>query len=880
MKRHFESSQQIFGPRLLGKTRLRACLLSLVTLLMTASLAQAGRPGGVAVLLPFFIPVQAPQPYLPMTTPFDMVGYIQTATVDTPADYFSAGWLEVNGLKIRVPRNTIFQMPATSMTWADMFMNAPAAYKALGQSGLALSDGSATVAKPLTSYEVHVVGNRIVNPSATRDEYVAGLIYISQQSLNIGVGIINAFDYTACIAGTPCMPDIWVGSSLTAKTGARLRINTPNGRYGGVDVNLTNGIADKRFTSDEDNPTVVARTGYPMCVPRFDPGTKLAPGANDSLCPQWNRPTDPFTGAHSVNYTFPAATAGVAGADGITHQIGFPTPAVRPDAFEQTPLELGDNVSYSGNLVQDKPCVAGAPMSSCQYISAHTVIAELGLFTAPSTWPVYTFMESLVMGVGGTPNPIFPQEAVEKIFANWMTTDFSQLVDIYSEDVDSTTGNMSHRFYGSSDPFGPPLGGLKGRARFRVTIGNFLPPTRNMAAASRSMTGGAPLDTILPTARLVANGLKAGYYTAPDFGFIFPENLILGSLQIPNTFQEFPFLVNGSGPYVPFGSAPNTLPVGTIGQLSPWPDVSAPPALLNSVGLTLLQPPVANAGPPQTVPSGSLVTLSAAASVDTNVPALPLVYTWQQLSGPVVIMQNFNTMISTQTFVAPILAPGAAPVVITVQLAVCNGFTCGGAVTVPITVTSSVNASAPTVSLTASKTLNIVPNTDTVTLTATATCGASACGPIVFKQTGGPVQTLTGAGLTRSFKMTALPAGTPTPAPLTFTASTTSGGSTSTSTVTLFAGPDTITVINVVYQLAHSKLQVSTESNAMPKGAAIVTVTPLVNKKVSGPSIVCIYDPVIDGYLILADIANPIPDSVHIVSNYGANLVAPVVRVR
>src|SRR4029077_2914015 len=121
----------------------------------------------------------------------------------------------------------------------------------------------------------------------------------------------------------------------------------------------------------------------------------------------------------------------------------------------------------------------------------------------------------------------------EKIFGDFFTTDSSQLVDFYSEDINSTTGATSHRFYGTADPFGPPLRGLKGRARFRVTIGNFLPPTRNLALASRTLTGGAPIDSVLPTARLVANGLRAGFYTAPQFGFIFPENLILGSLQIP-----------------------------------------------------------------------------------------------------------------------------------------------------------------------------------------------------------------------------------------------------------------------------------------------------------------------------------------------------------
>jgi hypothetical protein len=834
-------------------------------MLITASLAHAGRPGGVAILLPPFIPVQAPQPYLPSTTPFDVIGFIQTATVDTPADYFSAGWVEVNGLKIRVPRNTVFQMPATSMTWADMFMNAPPTYKTLGQSGLALSD----TPKPLTTYEVHVQGNRVVNPSAGTDQYIAGLIFIAQQSGTIGQGIINAIDYSKCTAGVPCMPDVWVGNSLTSKTGARLRLNTPGGRYGAPDANLATGLADRRFTADEDNPTIAARTGYPMCLPRTDPAA-----GNDSLCPQWNRPRDPFTGAFSVNYTFPAATAGTPDANGITHQVGYPTPPVRPDPFEQTPMEVGDYISYSGNLVQDAPCVAGAPASSCQYISAHTVTVELGLYTAPSTWPVYSFMSEFRMGVGGTPNPIFPQEAVEKIFGDFFTTDSSQLVDVYSEDVDSTTGATSHRFYGTSDPFGPPLGGLKGRARFRVTIGNFLPPSRNMAVASRALTGGAPIDSVLPTARLTANGLKAGFFTAPDFQFIFPENLILGSLQIPLTFQEFPFLANGSGPYVPWGT--NLPAVGVVGQLSPWPSVTAPPQLANSTGLTLLQPPVANAGPAQTVASGALVTLSAAASTDTNVPPMALVYTWQQLSGPAVIMQNLNTMLPTQTFVAPTLAPGAAPVVLTIQLAVCNGFTCGGAVTVSITVMAA--AGAPSMTLSASQTLNITTGT-TVTLTASATCGGTCLTPPTFAQTAGPAQTLTGTGITRSFKA-ALPAGTALPAALTFTATQSSVGSTSTATITVFVGADTITVTNVVYQLAHSKLQVAAATNALPKGAAILTVTPLVNNKVSGPDVVCTYDPILDTYNLLADIVNPIPDAVRIRSSYGAVIVSPVTRVR
>ena len=910
MKPQFENLKPTLRPQLMGTTRLGVCLLSVGALLMTASLAHGAKIRGIIVPgtvqpLPPFIPLEAPQPSLPAVTPFEIVGFIQSATVDTPctatacADFFVGGWVEINNQRIRVPRNTMFQMPATAMTWSDMFKNAPAGYLALGQSGLAITDGtvgSLTAPKPpFTTYEVHVQGNRVVNPNGavgSTDLYIAGLIYISQQAGTLGMGYVNAIDYSTCAARVPalaapvppatvagCMPDIWIGQTLAAKTGSRVRLNTPHNVYGAADPS-----ADPRFTSDEGNPTVVARTGYPVCVPRFDPAT-----GTDSLCPQWNRPKDTFTGAYSVNYTFPAAAGGLPDANGVTHQAGnnlTGPPPIVPDPFEQTPIEVGDYVSYTGNLVQDNQvaCVVGGPISNCQYIAAHTFVAELGLYTAPSTWPVYMFMSDFKFGVGGTPNPIFPQEAVEKIFGDFFSTDFSQLVDVYSEDVNSTTGATSHRFYGSSDPFGPPLGGLKGRARFRVTVGNFLPPTRNMAVASRALTGGAPVDTILATAKKSANGLTSGFYTAPQFAYIFPENLVLGSPQIPLNFQEFPFLVNGSGPYClwPAAAVPatattaatcdnGTAPAGILGQLNPWPGLTAPPQLLNSTGLTLLQPPVANAGAPQNVASGATVTLNASGSVDPNVPALPMVYTWQQLTGPPVGLLQVNNMQPLQTFAAPALAAGAAPVVLTFQLAVCNGFTCGGAVNTSVTVTAAAPPAppAPAVSLAVSSVVNATTKQTTITLT--ASCGAATtCAPVFTQTAGAPLRALTGTGATRTFTVTST---TPQP-PATFKATV----GTASATVGVF---DTITVVNVVYQLAHSKLQVSCNTTALPKGTAVMTVTPLVNNKVTGPDVVMTYDPVLDSYNLLADIVNPIPDGVNIRSSYGGLVLnSPVTRVR
>jgi hypothetical protein len=99
----------------------------------------------------------------------------------------------------------------------------------------------------------------------------------SQPSLNTGSGTISKIDYdTGRIhvdTGDPSNPAI-------------IEINDPNGRFG------LNHSPDPRFSVDDQNPTIRAATGYPMCVPRTDPAT-----ADDPLCPQINRPKQSRLGA-------------------------------------------------------------------------------------------------------------------------------------------------------------------------------------------------------------------------------------------------------------------------------------------------------------------------------------------------------------------------------------------------------------------------------------------------------------------------------------------------------------------------------------------------------------------------------------------------------
>ena len=65
-------------------------------------------------------------PTLASSTQFDVTGFLQTATVDTPADPHSGGTLTVNGHKIVVPNETIAILPASALTWQELFTHAPA----------------------------------------------------------------------------------------------------------------------------------------------------------------------------------------------------------------------------------------------------------------------------------------------------------------------------------------------------------------------------------------------------------------------------------------------------------------------------------------------------------------------------------------------------------------------------------------------------------------------------------------------------------------------------------------------------------------------------------------------------------------------------------
>ena len=600
-------------------------------------------------------PLRAQLP-VPSTTLFEMTGFIQKATLDNPNDPFSGGTLTMNNHLVVVPRNTIFQMPATALTWTELFTQAPAPYGLSSdpasrphQSGLALGD----MPRPGYTFEITVQGNRVI--AGGKDRYIAGLVFISNQSLQMHQGFISAIDYEK--------GELTVGAS-------RVRLNDPIGRFGRV---MTH---DRRFTIDEDNPTVKSETGFPMCLPR----TRVDQNVDDPLCPQGNRPAGKtiFT-----MLTPPAPTAAERQNPALRRQT-----APSLDPWRAAPFEVGDYVSVRGPIVQD---------ADGQYISAYAVDANLGIFTQPGTQPAYVSIDVVLMGTGPVDDPTLAQEGARRTRVEGFSTDFTVPVVLSALDVDPCTGEGADRWWTTQaiDP-GPPTGAVAGRWRFIPAAPlfdlkgfPFLPPTREVHAVSTTGT----VTTM--------NGLSAGEYTSPNQEFILPENRGIGSPIVPGNFETMAFLTQGSGPR----SGAYT------GQLSPWPGATVP-----------VRKACAVVGADQSVTSASTVTLNGSQSIAANVPAGTVTFKWQQVSGAAVTLSNATA--ATASFTAPTIAMGAPNQALVFKLTVtpASGAPAVDSRFVTVTVAAPPDTAAPNVAApTVQQGTTTLRRGQSTTLTTTAT---------------------------------------------------------------------------------------------------------------------------------------------------------------
>jgi len=545
---------------------------------------------------------------------FAMTGFIQAATLKPGGAANAGGALTVNNITMIVPDNSVVQLPANNLRWAQLFdpnesaavfdkaipaqatppINHPAT-NALGQpiTGLALADvphpppAAGTFPGPFPSYEVTVIGNIDTagtsgNPAGS---YIVGLILPTSQELgNGGAGFITAIDYAK--------GRIEVNGTLnTLGTGTIVEINDPVGRYGFAHS------PDPRFTADTDNPTVISGNGYPMGVP------KVAPPAIDPDRPLFNRPLNPAAGVNTPFRHDPFLQVGAPlmafdmPAKAAPNQAGDTT----PDPWKQVPFMVGDFVAYAGTLYKIDPNAPVTPFNPSQpagpnnrpmnqqfYVSAYSLeAANVQVITASGpvaqVGPAYITMERFKVGTGGAnltvpPNPalgtqggVIPiaEPKLNAVFVGFVT-DPTALVDIFAIDVDPATGTQNPRLLGTVLPqAGLPAMGNRGRFRFDVGIlGTLLPDTRQYMVRTRH--GQVRLGNQVGLNQAPFCGLLAGEYKAPNFNYQFADPP-KGFPLAPDIFNTFPFLTAGEGPQPPLNPPCPPPTKVTIGPLTPFP---------------------------------------------------------------------------------------------------------------------------------------------------------------------------------------------------------------------------------------------------------------------------------------------------------------------
>lgn len=264
------------------------------------------------------------------------------------------------------------------------------------------------------------------------------------------------------------------------------------------------------------------------------------------------------------------------------------------------------------------------------YVSAHTVVANVGIYTESGVDPTYVTQEVSLIGTMGplgpspqttpvTPACTVTMECQDRLKVEGFTTDplissptsrppnpTARQVNVYALDVDLSTdptgATKTIRRIGTAADFrAVPLG------RFRKIVGKGAAVNFDSAGVQRGITrelmvridtlGAIPARNTLcnPTTTPacvdpppVANGLVPGQFTAPIGEYIFPEPLGLGDPPSKFNFQCLAFLTAGwalatedPNPAVA-ANPPNIMIIP--GQLTPWPDSVTPVPVFDPPG--------------------------------------------------------------------------------------------------------------------------------------------------------------------------------------------------------------------------------------------------------------------------------------------------------
>ena len=535
-------------------------------------------------------------------TPFQILGHIQRFDLDLtigtgcPAAYVGAV-MTVNGIDVVIPCYTIIVMPAAYLTPKQLFDKSTLPPTVLPKSGLALADKidpadpDPSVSTKILDVPPYAAFEASLDGNIVGGRYIAGQVHISQQSLNMSAGFIRLINYTT---GELCVGGLTTAVATCAAPDTRVRINDPSGTYGLADDPPAPAplqrkrTPDERFSVDTDNPTVHALTGYPMCVPRLNPSS-----STDPLCPITNRTN--AAGLTTFVMTGPAITTGLPPG----HPPILPcSPACNPN--EQVPFVVGDYINFQGTLAKDVPGSPGANPTNPFYVSAHTVVANVAVYTAAGAGQrVYVSQEKSLLGTFGAPSAACASaiECQARLKIEGFITDPTRAarVGVYAVDTDALGARIVRKLTIAQKAQAP-----FGRFRFilgRGTVGALLPPgkgaTREIMVRvdEPALADGSPVPDkrgnppTIPLAPTVANGIVAGQYVAPVGEYIFPESVFLGAPQPELNFRCLAFAAAGWGIRDVNGTGATDL-TGIL-QLDPWPG-SAPPPLAPPAGTSTI----------------------------------------------------------------------------------------------------------------------------------------------------------------------------------------------------------------------------------------------------------------------------------------------------
>lgn len=480
---------------------------------------------------------------IPNITPFLVDGALDSCSPSSTA-YNSGGSISVNGFNIQVPENLIAQFPVTWVPFRQMCEEAA-----------------------VLGFEVSVAGNMINGQAIAAQINVGSPFFLEgSQGYIEEVNVEQAY--------------------LKIRGGPIVKINDPNAVF-------TKGLVQRPlFQVDDENPSVTAFSGFPMCIPR---------NSTDPLCPSSNRP------AGQTNFQ-------------------------APDSLAMAPFQSGDFIEYSGLKVGGGEILAWAITAINVQITTR----------ASSTVPNYIRMEDALIGVFDNAANV---EVADIRFIGYLSSCAGATVTVFALDVDPCTGVETEREIGTAVP---KNGDQRCKWEFRVDTVNQNTYTREYMIRANSpvvetKSGIKGSQYVQPVTEWIQSEVDVPGTEPPPLRFQNIRGLVQGDFLDGKQYgplSPFP----GSAPPAPSKTcSPDDIPTETPTASPTSPPTSTPEVIV----------PVASAAPialAQRV--GASVVLSGANTAQ-NIPAANLVYSWTKVSPASSSISIQSAASPTATFTAP-----------------------------------------------------------------------------------------------------------------------------------------------------------------------------------------------------------------------------------